>query len=168
MLGSEIAPPATVPAIEINLENVSKPREILAKHKADQSCYVCHVKFDYMGLALENYDVLGRFKDKYVHPVQDEKGKFKLVTKDPIDSVSETPAGEAMPGVEGLKAHLMDRKETVMRHLVETLFEYALGREVRYRDREQIAALLKKMRENEYRLRDAVLVLVEAESFICR
>ena len=168
LLGMEIDPPATVPAIEINLENVSKPREILAKHKADQSCYVCHVKFDYMGLAMENYDVLGRYKDKYVHPVQNEKGRFELVTKDAIDSLSQTPSGDAMPGVEGLKVHLMDRKETVMRHLAETLCEYALGREVRYRDRDQLAALLKQMRASEYRLQDAVLALIEAESFAKR
>ena len=168
LLGMEIEPPATVPAIEINLENVSKPREILAKHKEDQSCYVCHVKFDYLGLAMENYDVLGRYKEKYVHPVQDEKGRFQLVTKEPIDSLSETPDGEAMPGVEGVKAHLMEHKGTVMRHLVETLFAYALGREARYRDRDQIAALLKRMRENDYRLQDTVLALVESESFARR
>lgn len=168
MLGTEIEAPATVPAIEINLENVSKPREILAKHKSDKSCYACHVKFDYLGLAMENYDVLGRFKTDYVHPVIDEKGRPQLVTKDPIDSLSVTPDGQAMPGVAGLKAHLMANKETVMRNLAETLFSYALGREVRYKDRDRLDALLKGMRENDYQLQDAILALIASDSFAQR
>jgi hypothetical protein len=168
MLGTEIEAPATVPAIEINLENVSRPRDVLAKHKEDRSCYVCHVKFDYIGLALENYDVLGRYKTEYVHPVINEKGRPELVTKDPIDSLSETPAGEAMPGVAGLKSHLMDNKETVMRNLTEKLFGYALGREVRYKDREQILALLADASANDYKLKDLVLTLVASDSFVHR
>lgn len=168
MLGMQIEPPATVPAIEINLANVSKPRDVLAKHKADRNCYVCHVKFDYLGLAMENYDVLGRYKTDYVHPVLDEKNRFQLVTKDPIDSLSETPGGKPMPGVAGLKSHLLEQKETVMRNLVERLFCYALGREVRYKDRALIDALLKGMRENDYRLQDAILALVASESFTRR
>ena len=117
---------------------------------------------------MENYDVLGRFKDKYVHPVQNEKGRFELVTKDPIDANSETPDGQAMPGVAGVKAHLLGKKAVVMRNLLEKLFSYALGREARYRDRQQIDALLAEMRDNDYKLQDAILSLVESESFIQR
>lgn len=165
LLGIEVEPPATVPAIEVNLENVSRPREILAKHKADTSCYACHVKFDYLGLAMENYDVLGRFKTKYVHPVLNEKNRFELIVKDPIDANSETPQGQAMPGISGVKSHLMRRKDEVMRNLIERLFEYALCREVRYTDRKQIESLLRSATKNEYRLRDILLELVQSESF---
>lgn len=168
LLGLEIEAPATVPAIEINLENVSKPREVLAKHKADRSCYACHVKFDYIGLALENYDVLGRFTTNYVHPVLDEKGRPSLIKKDTIDSISETPAGEKMPGVAGLKSHLLKNRDVVMRNLTEKLFSYALAREVRYKDRRAIDELMKSMRENDYRLRDLIFNIVASESFVQR
>jgi hypothetical protein len=168
MLGIEIEPPATIPAIEVNLENVSKPREILAKHKEDRSCYACRAKFDHFGLAMENYDVIGRWKTDYVHPVQNEKGKFELITKDPIDSLAETPNGEPMPGVAGVKNYLLANRDVVMRNLVERLFSYALGREVRYKDRDQIRSLLKEAREDDYKLQDLILALVESRSFTDR
>ena len=112
--------------------------------------------------------MLGRFKTKYVHPVQNEKGRFELVTKEEIDSNSKTPDGQAMTGVAGLKAHLMANKETVMRNIAQKLFSYALGREVRYGDRAKIAALLKEMKANDYKLRDMVLAIVASESFVTR
>ncbi len=168
MLGMEIEAPATVPAIEVNLENVSKPREILAKHKTDPSCYACHVKFDHFGLAMEHYNVIGHWITNYVHPVQDEKGRFQIAKKDPIDANAETPDGQPMPGVKGVKQHLMANRDVVMRNLLEKLFAYAIGREVRYRDREAIQTMLKRMQANDYKLRDAVLELIASERFIQR
>lgn len=168
LLGLRIEAPASVPAIEVNLENVSKPREILAKHKTDRSCYACHVKFDYLGLALENYDVIGRWKTDYVHPVLNEKNRFQLVKRDPIDANAETPAGEAMPGVAGLKQHLLHRQDEVMKNLLEKLFAYSIGREVRYTDRNETDALFTRMKANDFRLQDAVLDLVASPVFTKR
>lgn len=168
LLGLKIEAPSSVSAIEVNLGNVSKPREILAKHKVDASCAACHEKFDHFGLAMENYDVLGQWKTNYVHPVQNEKGKFELVEKDAIDSLAETPEGEAMAGVQGVKEYLLSHREQVMRNLAERLFSYALGREVRYRDRETINSILAAVEINDYPLRDLVLGLVSSESFVQR
>ncbi len=168
MLGMEIEPPSSVPAIEVNLENVSKPREILAKHKTDPGCYVCHVKFDHFGLAMEHYDVIGRWKTRYVHPVQNEKGRFELVTKDPIDAQAQTPDGKPLPGVAGVKAYLKANQDVVMENLIKRLFAYALGREVLYKDRAAISLMLRSAKQNEYQLKDMVLDLVTSGSFIRR
>lgn len=59
----------------------------------------------------------------------------------------------------------MSRKTEVMRNLFEKLFEYALGREVRYTDRKQIESLLIEAEENDYRLRDIVLAIAGSDSF---
>ena len=169
LLGIEIEAPATIPAIEVNLENVSKPREILAKHKQDASCYACHVKFDYLGLAMENFDVLGKWKTEYVHPVIDEeKNRFVLIKKDAIDSVSETPAGKTMPGVRGVKEHLLENKDVVVKNLIEKLYSYALARKLRYKDRDSVGNLLENMTKNDYKFKDLILELVASESFAQR
>lgn len=168
MFGLEIEAPASVPAIEVNLGNVSKPREILAKHKTDASCYACHVKFDHFGLAMEHYDVVGFWRKDYVHPVQNEKGRFELVKKDPIDAKAETPDGQAMHGAQGVKNYLLAHKDVFMQNLIERLYSYALGRKVRYRDREVIQSLLKGMKADDYKLRDTILNLIEAEEFVNR
>lgn len=165
MLGVRIEAPASVPAVEINLGNVSKPREVLAKHKQDPSCYACHVKFDHFGLAMENYDVLGRWTTQYAHPVLEGRNKFVLAKKGTIDSRAETPDGKPMAGVAGVKDYLLANEDRVMRHLLETMFGYALGREVRYKDRERIAKLVKSMKANDYKLRDIILALVASDSF---
>ena len=157
-----------MPAIEINLENVSKPREVLDRHKTDLSCAACHRQFDHLGLALEHYDVIGRWKTHYTHPVLNDKNRFELVKRDPIDARPQSPDGEALPGVAGLKQHLLARQTQVMRHLTETLFGYALGREPRFRDRPALDALMKEARKNDYRLRDLMLDLVASDLFIHR
>ena len=168
LLGLNIEAPASVPAIEINLENVSKPREVLDRHKTDLSCAACHRQFDHLGLALEHYDVIGRWKTHYTHPVLNDKNRFELVKRDPIDARPQSPDGEALPGVAGLKQHLLARQTQVMRHLTETLFGYALGREPRFRDRPALDALMKEARKNDYRLRDLMLDLVASDLFIHR
>ncbi|MFT5525095.1 MAG: hypothetical protein ACI9HK_003061 [Pirellulaceae bacterium] len=169
LLGMEIDPPDTVPAIEVTLENVSKPREILKRHKEDRSCYACHVKFDHFGLALENYDLLGHWRPKYVYPVLDSEGKkFELVEKEAVDARSEAPDGAAMHGVAGLKQYLLANKDKVMRGLNEKLFSYALGREVRYLDHQRLDALLKKSKQNDHRLLGLILELVASDAFAKR
>jgi mono/diheme cytochrome c family protein len=167
LFGKKLEPPDSVPALEVNLANVDKPKEILRLHKQDPSCYACHVKMDYMGLALENFDVMGRWQSNYLFPVI-EGNKFKLVTKDPVDSLAESPAGQPIDGIVGLKQHLLDREDEVLRNLTEKLFAYALGREARYKDRAAIDRLMKTAKANDYRLRDMILEITAADSLAHR
>lgn len=167
LFGEAMDPPDTVPALEINLANVDKPKEILRLHKQDPSCYDCHIKMDYMGLALENYDVMGRYQSNYLFPIIEGK-KNVLVTKDPVDSLAETRDGKKIDGVAGLKAHMFERQDEILRNLTEKLFAYAIGREVRYSDREAIDALMKSAASNDYKLRDTILDIIASDSFIQR
>ncbi len=126
LIGKQLEPPDSVPAIEVDLSNVDKPKEILRLHKQHASCASCHVKMDYMGLALENYDVMGRWQSNYMFP-SFEGNKFEIITKDPVDSLAESPDGQPVDGIGGLKQHLLEREDEIMRNLVEKLFAYALG-----------------------------------------
>ena len=91
-----------------------------------------------------------------------------MVKKDPIDSKAETPAGQPMHGVQGVKQLLLAEKDSVMRNLIKRLFSYALGREVRYKDRAEMDVLLARMKASDYKLRDAILALIESNSFVRR
>lgn len=167
LFGKELTPPDSVPSLEIDLSNVDKPRDILRLHKQDPSCFACHVKMDYVGLSLENYDVMGRWQSNYLFPVIEGR-KFKLVTKDPVDSLAESPTGDKVNGIVGLKKHLLQREDEILSNLVEKLFAYALGREVRYADRRTIARFMKDAKANDYRLRDLILNIVASDSFMHR
>ena len=67
LLGEPIPPPPdNVPAIEPDIRGAKTIREMLAKHRSQDSCASCHVKIDPPGFALENYDPAGRWRDRYV------------------------------------------------------------------------------------------------------
>jgi mono/diheme cytochrome c family protein len=118
LLGREVPPPP--PAVP-NLED-AKPagkepktlREQLAAHRGQKSCAACHAHFDPIGLALENFDQSGRWRDK-------ERGE-------PIDPRSELLSGEAVSGAADLARVLAARKEVFYRCVTEKFLTYALGR----------------------------------------
>ncbi|HIK94891.1 MAG TPA: DUF1592 domain-containing protein [Planctomycetes bacterium] len=76
LLGVEIPPPPEdVPAIEPDIRGAKTIREMLAKHKADDSCAGCHVKIDPPGFALENFDPSGRWRDRYIAVVKGRRAR---------------------------------------------------------------------------------------------
>src|SRR5581483_854561 len=119
LLGREVPPPP--PAVG-NLEDVrpagKQPRtlrEQLAAHREQKSCAACHAHFDPIGLALENFDNTGRWRDK------ERSGE-------PIDARSELLTGEKVAGAADLARVLASRKEVFYRCVTEKLLTYALGR----------------------------------------
>ena len=127
-------PPPNVPTLpEATGEAPATLRERLTLHRANAVCAGCHNKIDPLGFALENFDVLGRWRT-------DESGK-------PIDTRGELPDGTAFDGVAGLKQVLLDRKDVVVRNLTEKMLGYALGRGLTREESctvDRIAAALKR------------------------
>ena len=65
ILGFEIPPPPAVPAVEPDIRGAVTIRQQLDKHRADPSCATCHSKMDPSGFALESFDVMGGWRDRY-------------------------------------------------------------------------------------------------------
>jgi hypothetical protein len=66
IMGEAVPPvPANVPAIEPDIRGATAIREQLAQHRALAACAACHLKIDPPGFALENYDVIGGWRDEY-------------------------------------------------------------------------------------------------------
>jgi hypothetical protein len=66
IMGQRVPPvPANVPAIEPDIRGATTIREQLARHREIETCATCHVKIDPPGFALENYDVIGLWRDNY-------------------------------------------------------------------------------------------------------
>ena len=109
-------PPPDVPELE---EPSGGPaakslREALALHSASRACAGCHERIDPLGFALENYDVLGRWRDT-------EGGV-------PINASTSLADGTALDGPQQLKRALVDRKDVFLRNLARRMLGYALGR----------------------------------------
>ena len=107
-------------------------REALALHRSMPSCASCHNRMDPLGLALENYNALGRWRDK-------ESGQ-------PIDPSGRLVTGEEFKGLGELKHILVDRhRRDYYRCLSEKMLIYALGRGLDDSDTETVDRLLDKI-----------------------
>lgn len=110
-------PPPSVPSLDEvkNASNAPKTGgEQLALHRANKSCAACHAHFDPIGIALENYDVVGQWRTK-------EGGEM-------ISPKEKTITGQTLTGIEDLKTLLIDRKAQFYQCVSEKLLTYALGR----------------------------------------
>lgn len=110
-------PPANVPPLDEGSRGRPSPRTVreqLAAHREDKSCAACHAHFDPIGIVLEHYDLIGRWRDE-------EKGE-------PIVARETTVTGETLEGLDDLRDLFTARKDMFYRCVTEKLLTYALGR----------------------------------------
>lgn len=113
-------PPEAVPALVPDLTGVGTPRAQLVRHREDAACFECHKQMDPLGLALENFDVIGRYRTKY-----NQKTKI-----DPSGEMF----GARFENVVELRKILRTREDEFAKSLTIKLAEYAKGRELNRRD----------------------------------
>tara|TARA_B100001013_G_C24228879_1_gene292347 strand:+ start:88 stop:432 length:345 start_codon:yes stop_codon:yes gene_type:complete len=109
---------------------------------------------DPLGLALENYDAVGRWR------LAGEAGL-------PIDSSGRLPDGTAFEGPAGLRSLLMQRREQFVGTLTEKLLAYALGRGPEYYDRSTVRAIVQKSADD-YRWSSIIVGIVQSSPFRMR
>lgn len=152
LLGESVKPPPpdTPPLEETQkkLANLSL-RQQFEIHRSAAECASCHVMMDPLGFGMENFDVLGRYRDA--------DGPH------PIDSSGKLPSGEEFTGPTGLKTILLARKDKVIRHLVRKMAGYAYGRELNRFDDCVVDKAMEALQQTEYR--PSVLVEHIATSF---
>jgi hypothetical protein len=123
---------------------------------------------DPLGIALENFDVLGRWRDQYTDVSNyAPKGK-KKGGRFPVDTRTVHMDGRAFEGPQGLKTILMEDKEKFTKAFVENMLSYAMARELNFPDRENISQLYKQSAETNFRLRDILLEIVSSDYFTRR
>lgn len=110
-------PPADVPALEQQDTNAIglNLRQRTERHRADPACMGCHQTIDPIGFGLENFDVVGRWRER------DDTGS-------PVDAVGELPGKQRFSTPSDLKRILITRKDDVCRALVQRILAYTLCR----------------------------------------
>jgi hypothetical protein len=148
-------PPANVPALRENTvaANLSV-RERLAQHRADAACASCHEQIDPVGFALENFDAIGRWRER-------EDGE-------PIDVAGGLPDGREFIGVAGLEQALLDRPEPFVGTMAEKLLTYSIGRGVEPYDGPTIRKIVRDAKANGYRFSSVVLGVINSTPFQMR
>jgi hypothetical protein len=158
-------------------------KETINEHRKNPTCASCHSKMDPFGLALENFDVFGRWRDKYskfvvtkttievtaegtTKKTEKTDRKFEPTTK--VDASTVHRDGRPIAGIEGLKKLMLEDQDKIAGNVLTKLSEYAMGREMHYADSEMINRLLAASRKNDYKLRDLIVSIIADESFTKR
>jgi cytochrome c553 len=150
-------PPPDVEPLDPDVRGATTIREQLEKHRKVATCYECHRKIDPPGFALENFDAVGAWREKY-----DAAGDGKALA---IDPAGQLPDGRAFADVAGLKTLLKSRLDQFAHCLTEKLLSYALGRMLTPADRPRVSRIAAEARSQGYGLRDLVLLVVRSEPF---
>ncbi len=158
IFGMPVPPPP--PGVDTTLEQESGVvpptiRERLAQHRRSPTCASCHSVIDPLGFALENFDVIGGWRDI------DEAGE-------PVDAAGTTASGEQVEGLVGLRALLLDNPEQFPRTVTEKLLAYALGRPLEYYDRPTVRRVVREAAGGDYRWSSLILGIVKSPTFLTR
>ncbi|HSF16414.1 MAG TPA: DUF1592 domain-containing protein [Vicinamibacteria bacterium] len=148
-------PPPGIPDLEETKDSrdgeVLTTRQRLQIHRQNPTCAACHNLIDPIGLALDNFDVTGKWRIRENGVALDTRSTFYDGT--PI----ETPAD--------LVDVLMRRPIPLVRHFTENLMAFALGRRVEYRDQPTVRAITAEAEQHDYRLSSVILGIVRSEAF---
>ncbi len=149
-------PPGNVPDLdETRKKNPAATlREQLEQHRRDPTCAICHNEMDPIGLALENFDAIGRWRDAYEDGAIDPRGSL--------------PSGDSFSTSEGMLRILAKRKQEFSRCLTEKMLTYALGRGLEYYDQCAVDRILKDLTGSEYRFLALAQGVVMSDPFLMR
>jgi hypothetical protein len=149
-------PPPNVPPLEetkaaTETGKTLSTRERMEEHRKNPACNSCHRVIDPLGLALENFDVVGawRIKDNGVG----------------VDTAAKLYDGTDLDGPASLRQALINHSESVIRNVTENLMAYAIGRRVEYYDQPTVRAIVKKAAQNGNRFSAFVLGIVNSPAF---
>jgi len=150
-------PPQPPPGVETNLgegEEIAKTttlRQRLELHRSSPVCASCHRIMDPLGFALENYDLIGAWREM--------DGPSK------IDSSGQLADGTPLAGPVDLRQAVLSRTEAFVTTATEKLFIYALGRPVHYYDMPMVRTVVRRAGKEGNRFSALVLGIVESDAF---
>jgi hypothetical protein len=129
-------------------------REAMTMHRASPSCAGCHARMDPIGFAMENFDAIGRWRERDGENAIDATGVF--------------PDGTTFEGMAGLKRELLRQPGQFVGTVAERLLMYATGRNLQYYDAPSVRAIIRDAAPGRYTLSSLVLGVVRSRPFQMR
>jgi hypothetical protein len=150
-------PPNPPPNVNTTLAGSDGPdatasvRERMEAHHRNPVCASCHAIIEPVGFSLENYDLIGAWRDT-------DGGQ-------PVDTHATLTDGTVLDGPASLRAALLSRSDAFVTTVVDRLLTYALGRRLEYYDMPTVRAVVKAARAKDYRFSALVLGVVQSDLF---
>jgi hypothetical protein len=148
------SPPAVVPPLDENPGKAKSMRDRMEEHRKSPACSGCHKLMDPIGLALENFDGIGRWRTV-------DNGAI-------IDSASQLADGTKIDGPVALRQAILRNPDMFARNVTEMLLSYGLGHGIEYYDMPFVRAIVKDAERSGYRFSSLVLGIVKSAPFQSR
>jgi len=149
------APPPNVPTLDETKAEAGDTflttRQRMEQHRANPQCSSCHRVIDPLGLALENFDVTGRWRLR-------DNGNL-------VDPVGDLYDGTKMNGPAGLRAALLKHQDMFLTSFTQSLLTYSLGRRIEYFDMPAIRKIVRDAAKDQHRLSAFVMGVVGSRAF---
>jgi hypothetical protein len=166
-------PPPNIPAVEPDLRGTTTIREQLDRHRNVAACASCHRKIDPPGFALESFDVIGGWRDRYRSLGEGESVEKTLKNGRPVayklgrpvDSSGIAPNGKTFRDIHGFRLVLAAEHEQLARNMAQRLLVYATGAGIEFADRRVIEGILEQARERDFGFRTLIHAVVQSNAF---
>lgn len=173
ILGTPPQPPPPVAAIEPDTRGATTIRQQLEQHRDVESCNRCHRMIDPPGFALESFDVIGGYRERYRSIGEGDRAGKKLFGRDiweyklglPVDSSGQTSDGKAFTGIREFKKLLMDNQDLVLINLTKSLLTYGTGAGISFADRPEVDRIAAHVAERGSGIRTLIQEVVASELF---
>ena len=147
-------PPGVNTDLSVHLGDAPKTvRARLEAHRANKTCMACHGEIDPLGLALENFDNTGRWRDE------------DALAKQPIDTTTTLTTGQVLHGPPALRRYLNQRQDQFPSTVTKRLMMYALNRELEYYDMPEVRQIVRAAAANNYKFADLITGVVNSDAF---
>ena len=157
ILGVRIPPPPTgIPAVEPDVRGATSIRDQLARHRSDESCYSCHRTIDPPGFALESFDPVGVWRDRY-----GIRG-----TGAAIDPSGTTAVGDTFDGLVSWQKLYANQPELIARGFARQFLAYATGAPIRYSDEPAIDRIVSDSKASGYGIRTLIRAALTSDLFL--
>lgn len=177
ILGQPVPPPpANVAAVEPDIRGTKTIRDQLAKHRDDATCAACHTQMDPLGFALENYDVIGGWRERY--RISPERGQrfdsmtltvnqrdFRVPIGPRVYAGDMLADGRKFGDLGELKKLLLSEPDHVARGLAEKLLIYATGHGLEITDEAVVSKIVGNTKSKNYGFRTLIHEIVQSPTF---
>ena len=167
-------PPPGTGAIEPDVRGSTTVREQLDRHRNNVTCAACHKKMDGYGFALESFDVVGEWREKYRAVGGAGRDEDKKIVNGhrieyhaalPVDPSGVMPDGRPFNDVDGLRELLAADPERLAYAFTSHLVTYATGAEISFADREEVRRIVSAAKAKDYGLRTLLQGVVQSQLF---
>ena len=165
-------PPPNVPAVEPDIRGAKTIREQLDKHRNLKACAGCHAQIDPPGFAMENFDVIGGWRENYRSlgegkPVKTEPGKPRVGYKVglPVNAGGSMADGRSFRDVNEFKQLLLSDKDPIARCIAEKLLVYGTGAALDFADRAAVDQIVQNVNAKGYGFRSLIHEVVKSAVF---